>query len=237
MKKFIPLLLFTVFIGCFADIDESKCYNTPEAGKTLYDLYKNCRKASESRQIKCMNVIDRYCTDVEYAFVGKLLTTGIMRSIKRDSNEVSISCLKATYKGPVEMSSFHNEVPTCHSLNQIQSKDCLLAVHMYCQRMKGHLASGFAYSMSSTHAIIACYKAAEQTRVPVNELVALSPHCDDVSGSASSDCFEAACKWCENKGYSGGITQGSDDSSSIIVSCYEDHFHKWVKVKSDSRFN
>ena len=233
-RLFIILIAFC--IGCYAKIDESKCYETPEADKTLYQLYKNCRKASDSRKTKCMNVVDRYCTDVKYAFIGKLAstTTGIMRLAKTDSNEISFSCIKTTSKSAVEISSLHNEVRACRHLEQIQSKDCLLAVHRYCQKMSGLSSSGFAYTASVSHAKIACFESTEQRRVTISELADLQPQCNDVSGSASSDCFTAACTWCENKGYSGGITQGSDDSSSIIVSCYNDHFSKTVRVKNTS---
>ncbi|XP_019853980.1 PREDICTED: uncharacterized protein LOC109583185 [Amphimedon queenslandica] len=231
MQKIVIILLAGAIVSCYAAIDETQCYETPKG--TLYRLYRNCRKASESRLTKCTNVFDRYCSNVQYAFVGKLSTstTGVMREIKEDTNEVSFSCIKATSKVEVEMSSLHSEVRGCDDLEKLQSGDCLLAIHRYCQNMNGRSSSGFAYSDSATHAKIACFDAVKQKRVAVNSLVLHNSKCDDPSKSASSDCFNAACKWCEAKGHDGGMTQGSEDNE-IIVSCYDDYFHTTATIKN-----
>ena len=234
MQK-IALLLLTAVIGCYAEIDTTKCYDVPEG--TLYYLYKNCRKASDSRLTKCMNVVDRYCSDVEYAFVGKLgyTTGGVMRAVNTTTNEIYLSCFKTAYKGQVEISSLLNEVPTCNHLSKIQSGDCLLAIQGYCRRMNGGSSSGFAYSASATHANIACYDAAKQSQVSADILALHNSECNNSSKSASSDCFNAACLWCENNGYDGGITQGSN-GTDIIVSCYNDYFRKYVRVRNTKQY-
>ena len=231
MQKIVFILLVGAIVGCYATIDETQCYETPKG--TLYSLYRNCRSASDSRSTKCMTVIDRYCSDVQYAFVGKLSTstTGVMRKISKNTNEVSFSCIKATSKMDVELSSLHNEVRGCDQLDKIQSGDCLLAIHGYCRRMNGRSSSGFAYSASLTHAKVACYDAVKQKHVAVDTLASLNSECNDPRKSASSGCFNAACKWCEDKGHDGGITQGSD-GNEIIVSCYNDYFHTQATVKN-----
>lgn len=226
------LLLAAVLIGCYAKIDETKCYDTPDG--SLYSLYKNCRKSTDSRETKCMNSVNRYCTDVEYAFIGKLkTTTGVMRAWRPNSNEIFLSCFKTTFKGAVDLSSLSSQVRACNSLAGLQSESCLLAVHKYCQFMHGSHSSGFAYSSDSGNnkALTACFSHVEKEEVSVDSLSSLNSDCNSVSNSASPSCFNAACMWCENKGHSGGITQGSNDNTKIIVSCYKDHFNKWVKVK------
>ena len=232
MQKFALLLLTALIIGCcYAEIDTSHCYNVPKG--TLYYLYKNCRKASDSRQTRCMNVVDRYCSNVEFAFVGKLCHTtgGVMRAVNTTTNEIFLSCFKTAYKGQVEISSLLNEVPACNHLSKIQSGDCLLAINRYCQLLNGRSSSGFAYSTSVTHASIACYDSANQSQLSADTLALYNSKCDNSSKSASSDCFNAACLWCEDEGYDGGITQGSNNTD-IIISCYNDYFRKHVKVQN-----
>ena len=231
MQKIVIILLAGAVVSCYATINEAQCYETPKG--TLYGLYRNCRKASESRLSKCMNVIDRYCSDVQYAFVGKLSTstTGVMRGINENKNEVSFSCIKATSKMEVEMRSLRNEVRGCDHLDKLQSGDCLLAISKYCRNMNGRSSSGFAYGSSDSHAKIACFDAVEQNRVAVDSLASFNSKCDDPSKSASSDCFNAACKWCEGRRHDGGITQGSE-GNKIIVSCYDDYFHTQATVKN-----
>lgn len=54
-----------------------------------------------------------------------------------------------------------------------------------------------------------------------------------MSNTASSACFNAACKWCEDKQYSGGITQGDDGHGYVLVSCYKDIFHEAVTIENN----
>ena len=228
MQKVALLFLAAVFIACNATIDETQCYEPPSGN--LYSLYRNCRKATDSRSTKCMNVVDRYCSDVTYAFFGKLPedTSGIMRGVKADTNEIFLSCLETESKNLVPL----RNLVGCNSLVDVQSKECLKSTSTYCKSMHGGSKyAGYIYSASSSHVYAACFESVEQGRVSPSDLASLNSNCNDVGDSASSDCFNAACKWCEGRGHDGGITQGTD-GSSITVACYKDTFHKYVTVKS-----
>ncbi|XP_003387786.1 PREDICTED: uncharacterized protein LOC100632882 [Amphimedon queenslandica] len=227
MQKVVLFFLAAVFIGTNATIDESQCYEPPSGN--LYSLYRNCRKATDSRSTRCMNVVDRYCSDVTYAFFGKLptATSGIMRGVKANTNEIFISCITTQSKNEVKLS----DLTGCNSFDDIQSKECLKATREYCQRMLGSRSAGYIYLTSASRAHTVCFNSVEQGTVSPSDMSSLNSNCNDLSDAASSDCFNAACKWCEGKGHDGGITQGIE-GSSMIVACYKDNFHKYVQVKS-----
>ena len=228
MQKVALLFLAAVFIGCSATIDDSQCYEPPTGN--LYGLYRNCRKATDSRSTRCMNVVDRYCTDVKYAFFGKAPTTtsGVMRGVKADTNEIFISCINTQSKNSLPPAAYR--VGGC-SFDDIQSMECLRAAEKYCRNKHGGTSSGYIYSTTSDRALTVCFNAVEKGNVSPSDMASLNSNCNDVSDTASSDCFNAACMWCEGRGHDGGITQSSDDHS-MLVACYNDNFHKYVQVKS-----
>ena len=227
MKVLIAIAVLVAVCNGLTD-DQRQCLTLPS--KTLQQLSGGCRTTTDSRNLQCVAAINNYCDAVHFAFFGD--TNPIMGvSRAAGENSIEISCVRATrhpeWGQMHKLSTFNSG---CQNIDDIQSSKCLDAIHQFCNDKQSDQGGMSLGKNGESKPLIGCFKSEETSYVSISDLKIKNAACE-ISDSASTACFNAACKWCEAKGHSGGITQG-DIASLVVVSCYKDLFSNTVTVQS-----
>lgn len=209
--------------------DQLQCLELPS--KTLKEHFSGCRIHTDSRDMKCVAAIDRYCKAVRFKMIKDMYIPLVGVSRHEEYNKIEISCIHLTHSGWVDVSQLKAFNDHCASLDELQTSHCLNAVHGYCNS-RDTAQGGLSVGRTGEQSRYACFKSTANVNVDIEYLKAMNSLCDS-SNSASSSCFDAACKWCESKGHSGGLTQGNSNTS-VKVSCYKHVFHKVVAVQKQN---
>ena len=216
-------LTILMIICCI--VAEEQCMTLPS--QTLKQFFGGCRTTTDSRDLKCVTAISRYCEAVRFKYFGSVPLLGLSRAT--ETNKIEVSCVRSTYSGWGTVTELNNYNHQCKTIGDLQTSHCLDALHRYCNnkaKNQGGLSTG---KNGPGQILITCFKSALNQYVTITDLQKQNGTCS-ISNSASSACFNAACKWCETQGHSGGITQG-DFAHFVQVSCYDDIFHEMVTVQ------
>ena len=226
MKVLVAIAVLVAVCNGLTD-DQRQCLTLPS--QTLHQLFGGCRTTTDSRNLQCVTAINRYCDAVHFAFFGN---TNPIMGISRAAgeNSIELSCVRATRHpewGQMQRLSTINS--GCQNIDDIQSSKCLDAIHQFCNAIALNQGGMNLGKNGEGKLLIGCFKSEQTSYVSISDLKIQNAACE-ISDSASTACFNAACKWCEAKGHSGGITQG-DAASLVKVSCYKELFNNTVTVE------
>lgn len=238
MKTFLGLILVLNVVFCSAESENLECLKLPD---TLQQLHTGCAYSRDSRLSVCVAAAYRYCQNVKYPFFDNIQTFGVMRGIRSNPDQIDISCLQYTLKGQIGVNTFTplSDGKLCDSYLKAQKAPCLEAVHNYCQDSKGGKQAGLIVEVDTKmkQFVFVCFETPKSIDVvKLEHLQGYNKRCQ-ASDTASADCFNAACKWCEKQGHSGGITQGNVLRSGklVRVACYNDTFHTFVTAPNPTK--
>ena len=193
---------------------------------TLIELHSGCHGSAKTRYPECVAAMHRYCQKTDYS-TNKNHLIGISR--ENTDKFVSMSCIEAKWAGNVkvtELAGFHS---SC-KISKSQHRDCLSAIHQYCQNRFGAEYAGISQEVGADEFLIGCFKSGYKENVPNHVMSSLYPGCQ-FPNSDGPKCFSAASRFCHNYfGLSGGITQ-EVNNNIMAVACYDGELDQDVFIK------
>lgn len=181
-------------------------------------LHGGCNSAHKSRTPDCVAAMHRFCEIRPYFVHGVNKQIGVSREVGHSS--IGLSCITGKWYGHVSLSTLRLYHGHCH-LHQSQMKFCLSAIHRYCSGHYGANYAGTAQEVGNGFFAVGCFHAPLVHNVRWSALTRKHGHCV-FPHSESAACYSAASRWCNSRGYSGGITQ-EVNQSIVTVACYRSY--------------
>ena len=218
----IPLIVISALVFMVAT-----CYagcGVPKPKTTLVELHPGCNAAYKTRYPVCVAAMHRYCQRTSYP--GKRYPIGITR--EHTYKVVSMSCIEATWAGNVKVTELRRFHSYCR-LSKSQHRDCLSAIHRYCENRFGAKYAGISQEVGVDGFFVGCFKSGYKANVPPSKLTLLHHGCK-FPFSDGAQCFSAASRFCRKKGFSGGVTQ-EVNKKIMTVACYNGKVNPNVPIK------
>ena len=204
---------------------------------SLKELHAGCDSNTKSRSPDCVAAMHRFCQRVTYP--TKTDTLGV--SQEHTSGKIFMSCIHSEWSGFVSIAELKQHLIYCGAKELSQNRNCLAAVHRYCQaRLGGADYAGTSQEVddSKDSFYVQCFKTARKEHVLHDVLQSYHSTCQSGAPSYTSEsdnCFAAASRWCRQLGYSGGITQ-EVNGEGVTVACYNDEFSNFAYVTRNKEF-
>lgn len=195
----------------------AQCDDESSAPETsLSDLHFGCYTDTLSRHPDCVAAMHRYCDSVTFS-TDDVDPAGISREHANDV--IDLACIDSQWSGTVEVSVLYQLHNGC-TRDKSQHRDCLAAIHRYCQNLLGSSYAGVSQEVGEDHFQVHCFEATHKESVDFDVLHTLHEYCV-YPDSDSAQCFAAANRFCQQYySASGGITQ-EVANDQMYVACYD----------------
>ena len=197
---------------------------------SLSELHEGCNTDAKSRHPDCVAAMHRFCGMV--SFPTAMTTLGVSR--EHTNGRIGMSCIRSKLSRNVPIRTLQGYHSGC-TVGKSQHRDCLSAIHRYCQHVLGPQFAGTSQEIPGHDSLLVkCFASPRKERVHHNVLSTQHSGCT-LPYSDSNTCYSAASRWCVQVGYSGGITQ-EVDHQAVIVACYNAEFSNDEFVTRNSAF-